>query len=122
MAAVVFLKVTNKSGECSSTIVCTKSLVAPLKPSTIPRLELNAAVLLTKLVSYVKRILEIIDVPTHLWTDSSVTSTWIKSLPSRWKDYVRNRDRDVSFMRMVEATLEMMFYSQHKNKPDREST
>lgn len=95
MAAVVFLKVTNKAGECTSSIVCAKSQVAPLKPTTIPRLELNAAVLLTKLVSYVKRTLEIPEEKTYLWTDSSVTLTWLKAPPSRWKDYVRNRVHQV---------------------------
>ncbi|XP_011689996.1 PREDICTED: uncharacterized protein LOC105451327 [Wasmannia auropunctata] len=27
----------------------------------------------------------------HLWTDSTVALTWIKSHPSRWKEFVRNR-------------------------------
>ncbi|XP_077260903.1 uncharacterized protein LOC143896764 [Temnothorax americanus] len=37
------------------------------------------------------KVLDLSDVPVHLWTDSSVTLYWITTHPSRWKDFVRNR-------------------------------
>ncbi|XP_046598464.1 uncharacterized protein LOC124294924 isoform X2 [Neodiprion lecontei] len=91
MAAVVYLKVTDLQGNSSVALLCSKTQVAPLKPLTIPRLELNAAVLLTRLTLYVRKTLNLEQIPIYLWTDSAVTLAWIQSQPSRWKTYVRNR-------------------------------
>ncbi|XP_070152082.1 uncharacterized protein [Polyergus mexicanus] len=91
MAAAVYIKVTPHTTEPIITLVCTKTKVAPLKRLTIPRLELTAAVLLSCLISYIQRTLELAEIPIYLWTDSSVSLTWINSHPSRWKDFVRNR-------------------------------
>ena len=90
MGAVVFLRVASGS-DVRVSFVCAKSNVAPLKWLTIPRLELSAAVLLTRLTRWVRAQLDLQSVPVVLWTDSSVTLTWVNSHPSRWKDYVRNR-------------------------------
>ncbi|XP_070155808.1 uncharacterized protein [Polyergus mexicanus] len=91
MAAAVYIKVTHHMTEPIITLVCAKTKVAPLKRLTIPRLELTAAVLLSRLISYVQRTLELAEVPIYLWMDSSVSLTWINSHPSRWKDFVQNR-------------------------------
>lgn len=91
MAAAIYLKVTTADGNSTVTLVCSKTKVAPLKKITIPRLELTAALLLTRQINNVKRALELTEVATYLWTDSSITLTWITSHPSRWKDYVCNR-------------------------------
>ncbi|XP_029671495.1 uncharacterized protein LOC115240471 [Formica exsecta] len=91
MSAVIYLKSISAKGEIQTNLVCSKTKVAPLKRLTIPRLELSGAVLLSKLVSHVLRILELDHVPVHLWTDSSITQTWINNHPSRWKDFVHNR-------------------------------
>ncbi|XP_063981496.1 uncharacterized protein LOC135164771 [Diachasmimorpha longicaudata] len=90
MAAVIYLKVPHLPGN-GITLVCSKTKVAPLKRLTIPRLELTAALLLAKLIRYVQDQLNLSAAPTYLWTDSSVTLTWISSHPSRWKEFVRNR-------------------------------
>lgn len=90
MAAVVYLKVTSPEG-VSIALVCSKTKVAPLKGLTIPRLELSAAVLLAKLTRYTLDQLKLKNVPVYLWTDSSVSHVWIRSHPSRWKEFVRNR-------------------------------
>lgn len=91
MAAVVYITVTSESTGCLSAIVCSKTKVAPLKKLTIPRLELTAAVLLTKLVARVQKLINLDISRISLWTDSTVTLSWIKAHPSRWKEYVRNR-------------------------------
>ncbi|XP_077270148.1 uncharacterized protein LOC143901597 [Temnothorax americanus] len=90
MAAVVFITVHGSNGATIS-LVCSKTKVAPLKQLTIPRLELTAARLLSRLMQYVQATLKLNVTATHLWTDSVVTLTWIKSHASRWKDFVRNR-------------------------------
>ncbi|XP_018406689.1 PREDICTED: uncharacterized protein LOC108782813, partial [Cyphomyrmex costatus] len=91
MAAVVFLRVETENSEIQISIVCARTKVAPLKKLTVPRLELNAALLLSRLISSVQSILELSDSSIFLWTDSSVTLTWISSHPAKWKEYVRNR-------------------------------
>lgn len=90
MAAVVYLRVITEN-KITVMLVCSKTKVTPLKKHTIPRLELTAALLLARLVTHVQHALELEKTSIQLWTDSSVTLTWISSHPSRWKDYVRNR-------------------------------
>ncbi|XP_024891955.1 uncharacterized protein LOC112467525 [Temnothorax curvispinosus] len=90
MAAVVLITVYGSNGATIS-LVCSKTKVAPLKRLTIPRLELTAALLLSRLMQYVQATLKLNVTATHLWTDSVVTLTWIKSHAPRWKDFVRNR-------------------------------
>ena len=92
MAAVIYIIVFSPStAHKVSTLVCSKTKVAPLKKLTIPRLELTAALMLAKLTKYVQATLQLNISTTHLWTDSQISLSWIKSHASRWKDYVRNR-------------------------------
>ncbi|XP_046810005.1 uncharacterized protein LOC124420591 [Lucilia cuprina] len=91
MAAVIYLRIITEFDSVSVHLIEAKTKVAPTKRQTIPRLELNAALILTKRVAHFKSILNLNHVSTHLWTDSSVALTWIKGHPSRWKDYVANR-------------------------------
>ncbi|XP_015120540.1 uncharacterized protein LOC107043522 [Diachasma alloeum] len=90
MSAVVYLKVTSADG-VSISLAIAKTKVAPLKKLTIPRLELNAAVILAKLTRYVIVQLNLGTAMVHLWTDSAVALAWICAHPSRWKEYVHNR-------------------------------
>lgn len=91
MAAVLYVRVCDKNHHFLVPLVCSKTRVAPLKRLTIPRLELTAALILTRLVAHTLKALELSDAQVFLWTDSAVTLTWITSHPSRWKDFVRNR-------------------------------
>ncbi|XP_076545269.1 uncharacterized protein LOC117609699 [Osmia lignaria lignaria] len=91
MAAVIYITVSSPSNNSTTSIVCSKTKVTPLKRLTIPRLELSAALLLAKLAKYIQTTLKVKINATHLWTDSQVSLIWIKSQASRWKDYVRNR-------------------------------
>ncbi|XP_018316899.1 uncharacterized protein, partial [Mycetomoellerius zeteki] len=91
ICATVYLRSSNVKGEVATSLICSKTKVAPLKKMTIPRLELLGACLLTNLISRVLQALEFKEAPIILWTDSSVVYTWINGHPSRWKDFVRNR-------------------------------
>ncbi|GFU68157.1 integrase catalytic domain-containing protein [Trichonephila clavipes] len=55
-----------------------KSLSCAYKQTTIPRLELCAAVLLAKLVHRVKQALKLNVTNTFLWSDSMIVLSWIR--------------------------------------------
>ncbi|XP_011858970.1 PREDICTED: uncharacterized protein LOC105556482 [Vollenhovia emeryi] len=82
MAAVVYMVVHTPSKGAKTSLICSRTKVSPLKRLTIPRLELTAALLLSKLVKYVHATLKMDIKETYLWTDSQVTLTWIKTLIS----------------------------------------
>ncbi|XP_011313385.1 uncharacterized protein [Fopius arisanus] len=81
MGAVVYLRIQRGNETPTVNLVCAKTRVAPLKRMTIPRLELNAALLLTKIVSWTQQTLEL-NAEIYLWSDSSVALAWINSHPS----------------------------------------
>ena len=74
-----------------------KTRVAPVKPVSIPRLELMAAHSLAKLVRYVLDALKTqrtID-EVYLWSDSKIVLAWISKPSSSWKTFVKNRVQDI---------------------------
>ncbi|XP_039968405.1 uncharacterized protein LOC120780217 [Bactrocera tryoni] len=91
MATAIYVTVHSAFWETLTTLLCAQTKVAPLKRLTIPRLELSAALLISKLITYVKATLQVDAQSTTLSTNSLVTLTWIRSHASRWKDYVRNQ-------------------------------
>ncbi|XP_015115597.1 uncharacterized protein LOC107040164 [Diachasma alloeum] len=91
MSAVVYIRAKTINDSTSTVLACAKTKVAPLKRMTIPRLELTAALLLTQLVASTEQMLQLDQVDTYLWSDSSVALAWIRSHASRWKDFVHNR-------------------------------
>ncbi|GFV07061.1 DUF1758 domain-containing protein [Trichonephila clavipes] len=94
-AAVVYIKCFNESGQSQTRLLCSKSRVAPLKTLTIPRLELSAALLLSRLV---KKVVPILQLPIHkiwMWTDSTIALAWIKTEPHKLKTFVSNRVAEI---------------------------
>lgn len=89
--ACLYLRSQRENGEWESHLLCSKSRVTPLAPTSIPRLELCGAVLLIELARKVATSLDL-DIKTfHLWTDSMVVMAWIRGNPAQWKTYVANR-------------------------------
>ncbi|GFU09777.1 DUF1758 domain-containing protein [Trichonephila clavipes] len=94
-AAVVYIKCFNESGQSQTRLLCSKSRVAPLKTLTIPRLELSAALLLSRLV---KKVVPILQLPINkiwMWTDSTIALAWIKTEPHKLKTFVSNRVAEI---------------------------
>ena len=89
--ACVYLVVEKEDGSRVSTLILSKSRVAPLKMVTLPRLELLGAVLVTQLVEFVRKALKLNSDCCYCWTDSMVTLGWIQDDPVRWKPFVANR-------------------------------
>ncbi|XP_073947336.1 uncharacterized protein [Choristoneura fumiferana] len=92
IGAVIYVKVI-KSGTAKFTLLCAKSRVAPIKTRlTIPKLELNAAVLLAQLYSKVASIFGAIKVDkNYLFSDSQVTLCWLTSARTNLPAFVKNR-------------------------------
>ncbi|GFU58684.1 integrase catalytic domain-containing protein [Trichonephila clavipes] len=94
-AAVVYIKCFNESGQSQTRLLCSKSRVAPLKTLTIPRLELSAALLLSRLVKKVAPILQLSIHKIWMWTDSTIALAWIKTEPHKLKTFVSNRVAEI---------------------------
>lgn len=87
--AVVYLRTSNSS-EGEVFLVASKSRV-PKVTSTIPRLELQAAELLTELMTDVSEALSWVDRPIFVFSDSMVVLHWLKSESTTLKTFVHNR-------------------------------
>lgn len=88
---MLYIRTIQTFADAKVTLLVAKSKVAPLKKQTIPRLELAAAVLLSRLLARVRDILGLQHVSAHLWVDSSVSLAWIRGHPSQWQEFVANR-------------------------------
>ncbi|KFD62656.1 hypothetical protein M514_25131 [Trichuris suis] len=71
--------------------VMAKSRVGPIKPTTIPRLELNAAVMATRLMNMIKDCLRLNFDRVMFHVDFTTALRWIRSTSYRFHTYVRNR-------------------------------
>ena len=68
-----------------------KSRVAPLKPCTIPRLELQAAVLAVKIDTYLRQVLDLHIIHSMFWSDSEIVLKYIANESRRFHVFVANR-------------------------------
>lgn len=93
--ACLYLRSKTADGEVDVRLICAKSRVAPLKTTSIPRLDLCAAVLLTRLVKNIIAVLRIHITQQYWWSDSQVVIAWIAAESSRWKTFVANRVSEI---------------------------
>ena len=90
-SGVVYLRMEDSTGAVHTSLIASKTRVAPIKRLTIPRLELNGALILARLLSHCKDVLDLPLNAVHAWTDSTVVLAWIQGDPRRFKVYVGNR-------------------------------
>lgn len=64
--AVIYLRVIEDFDNIHVSLITAKSKVSPIKKTTIPRLELSAAVLLVRLINKTKKALGFQNIPMHL--------------------------------------------------------
>ena len=76
--------------------VMAKSRVSPIKDTTLPRLELRAAVTAAHLAQFIVSTLQIqlSDIRVRLWSDSQITLHWIFS-NKQLKPFVANRVKEI---------------------------
>lgn len=90
-AAVAYLIGHDAEGELKVTMIVGKARVAPLKVISIPRLELQAAVLACRLACTVIEELGQRITGKYLWTDSKTVLKWIRSDPRDFQKFVSHR-------------------------------
>ena len=76
-------------------LICSKARLAPIKRVTLPRLELLAALVATRLLRYFCQATNYIVSKAILWSDSAMTLAWIRGDPNRWKTFVCNRVTEI---------------------------
>ena len=103
-AAVVYL-VDEDENHVYSHFIVSKTRVSPLKPITIPRLELLSALCLARLMSNVSENLSerLRPESPRCFTDSQVALCWIKGTEKDWKPFVQNRVGEIRQLMPVES-------------------
>ena len=89
--ACSYLRVLYDDSEVRCCFVMGKSRVAPLKPVSVPRLELVAAVLAAKLSGLIVREFQINLSAVYLWTDAVVVLRYLHNTSTRFEMFVANR-------------------------------
>ena len=94
-AAVVYIRCVNDAGDIYINFIAAKAKVAPVRPLTIPRLELLAALINFRLVRHYTDILQrqypSLSIETTYWSDSQVTLHRIHSRRARFCQWLSNR-------------------------------
>ncbi|XP_065076520.1 uncharacterized protein LOC135700058 [Ochlerotatus camptorhynchus] len=97
MAAVVYLRLT-EGGNVECALVAAKTRVAPIKYTSIPRLELQAAVLGCRLAASVTQNLTMKISKRTFWTDSRNVLCWLRADHKRGTPVAFYSDRGTNFV------------------------
>lgn len=92
---VSYLRQVNIRGDIHCAFLTGKSRLTPIKPVTVPRLELTAAVVSSKLGNKIVQELDLeTGTPTY-WTDSTTVIKYITNEQNRYQTYVANRVQSI---------------------------
>ncbi len=89
--AVVYGRFRHKDTTITTALISAKVKIAPIKDLSIPRLELNGAELLSRLLKAVAKDLDIPLPQIFAWCDSTAVLGWIRKPPEKGSVYVKNR-------------------------------
>ncbi|XP_058449120.1 uncharacterized protein LOC131429087 [Malaya genurostris] len=90
-SVAVYFRLVNSDGVGECTLVSAKAKVAPLKPLSVPRMELQAAVLGSRLMKFVEEVHCLAIVQKYLWSDSATVLSWLRADHRRYKQFVACR-------------------------------
>ena len=85
-----------KNGTTYCTLLCSKTRVAPIKQLTIPKLELEAALLLAKLMNRLQTLFKKNFRRVICFSDAQVVLSWLNRPPENWTPFVSNRVRKIT--------------------------
>ncbi|KAG1714704.1 hypothetical protein GQR58_000941 [Nymphon striatum] len=86
-----YLRCIDKTGRISVHLIMSKCRVAPIRSPTLPRLELQGAVLAAKLDGLLKEKLDIVIDESYFWSDSEIVLKYLSNEKLRFHVYVGNR-------------------------------
>ncbi|XP_068217576.1 uncharacterized protein [Palaemon carinicauda] len=87
---VSYFHVVGVNGKIHYTLVIGRARVAPLKRTSIPRLELTAAAFAAQKDSKLKTELDLKLAPSVLWTDSTLVMKYLRNPTARYQTFVDN--------------------------------
>ena len=99
---VSYLRSVSEGGIIHCALMLGKSKLAPLKPLTVPRLELLAAVLAVKVDNLLRHEVRLPLEKSVFWTDSTTVLQYIASSAGRFKPFVANRLNVIQVATVVE--------------------
>lgn len=89
--AVTYVRYQYKDGTVSTSLVASKTRVAPLSATSIPRLELMGTVLGLRLALSVAKVLKIDQSVLTFWSDSMNVLWWIRKPSRSFRPFIANR-------------------------------
>ena len=89
--AVAYLRLQDDSNRIHCTFLMGKARLAPIKPVTIPRMELSAAVVATRLEKISRGELSLPINQSYFWTDSTCVLRYLENQDRRFQTFVANR-------------------------------
>ena len=94
-AAAIYVRFKTEFG-CMTSLVTSKTRVAPIKKQSLPRLELFGLLTFARLIVSVRTALQHVVQFNRLscWSDSLVALYWI-SRDKEWKQFVKNRGNEI---------------------------
>ncbi len=93
--SVVYLRVTYATDVVTVNLVSSKSHVAPVRPLTVPKLELQGAIVALRLVKFIQSSLRITINQVFYGSDSKTVLQWIASKTWRIQTLVANRVSEI---------------------------
>ena len=96
-AACIYVRVEYVDGSVDVNLVIAKTRISPLVQQTIPRLELLAALILTRLMQQIVQVLvTVVSIDEIVYfTDSEVVIHWIKNVEKTYTKFVENRVKEI---------------------------
>ncbi|XP_067948768.1 uncharacterized protein [Watersipora subatra] len=96
MGACSYLRCIDDSGNVHTCLLLAKSRVVPSKGiMTVPRLELQSAVMATRLGAILRKELDMVIDGEHFWTDSKIVLAYLANEQKRFHIYVANRIQEI---------------------------
>ncbi|XP_075150536.1 uncharacterized protein LOC142224641 [Haematobia irritans] len=113
--ACVYLRLQTSTSTVFSNLFMAKRKVAPIKPVSLPKLEVNGAHLLSHLVKYISQIFDNQVTSVTLWSDASIVLGWLSKPPYSWETYVVNRP---SLIHELVPNAKWRYIATHHNPAD----